>query len=94
MQSTIITLDKPGGRPMKKTNYYLPLIIREKLRGWQSTAVQTLVEEIADFMRLAQDETPNGPVASAEDGYRAIEIADAVYQSTKNNRMTALADRV
>jgi len=47
MRSTIITMKRPGTKATKKNNFYLPLIFREKFRGWQSTAIQTFVEELA-----------------------------------------------
>jgi predicted dehydrogenase len=94
MQSMVITMDKPGGAPKKRVNHYLPLIVREKLQGWQSTAVQTLIEEIADFMALAAGAAPKGPIARAEDGYRAIEIANAVYASSQTNCLSTLAESV
>ncbi len=94
MQSMIITMDKPGGRPTKKVNYYLPLIVREKLKGWQSTAIRTLTDEISDFIRLAGAASPLGPIATADDGYRAIEIANAVYSSTESECATPLEGAV
>lgn len=89
MQSTIITMDKPGGRVKRKTNYYLPLIIKEKLRGWQSTAVRTLSEELIDFMNLCSGKSA-GAIALAEDGFRSIEIAQAVYESSSSDSAVSL----
>ncbi len=89
MQSTIITMEKPGGRTKRKTNYYLPLIIEEKLRGWQSTAVRTLCEELVDFMNLCEGK-PAGCIATAEDGFRSIEIAQAVYESNASDNAVSM----
>ena len=94
MQSLIVTMDKPGGRPKKKRNFYLRQIVEEKVKGWQSTAVRTLSEEIADFISLADKKTPKGPIAGAEDGYRSIEIAMAVYKSHESNSVTPLAEKI
>jgi predicted dehydrogenase len=92
MQSTIITMEKPGGRTKRKTNYYLPLIIKEKLRGWQSTAVRTLCEELVDFTYLCNGKSA-GCIATAEEGFRSIEIAQAVYQSsTSDNAVPMIRD--
>ncbi len=93
MMSTIITLDRPGATPRKKRNFYLPLILREKFRGWQSTAAQTLAEEMTDFIALAGG-GDGGRIARAEEGFRAIEIGHAVYASSESGAPTILADRV
>lgn len=90
MRSTIITMDRPGGKATKKNNFYLPLIFREKFKGWQSTAIQTFVEEMTDFQTLAAGQKPAGHIARAEDGYRAIEIANAVYTSSDSGKMVNL----
>ncbi len=92
MQSSVITMDRPGGKARKKTNYYLPLIVREKLQGWQSTAVQTLTEEIGDFVSLVDGQQPAGQIATGVDGARAIEIANAVYASSKSHDSVELVD--
>ena len=94
MQSLIVTMDKPGGRPKKKRNFYVRQIIEEKFKGWQTTAVRTLAEEIEDFISLAENRTPNGPIARAEDGYRSIEIANAVYTSSESNKVTQLVEKI
>ena len=94
MQSMLITMDKPGGRPTRKTNYYLPLIIEEKLKGWQSTAIRTLAEEITDFMSLESGGAPAGRIARGEDGYRSIEIATAIYASSGGDRVTPMAEEI
>lgn len=90
MRSTVITMDRPGAAPRRKNNFYLSLIFREKFKGWQSTATQTFVEEMTDFMALAAGRTPAGPIARAEDGYRSIEIANAVYDSSEGGKMIEL----
>lgn len=89
MSSTIITLDKPGGRPQTKRNFYISSIFREKLKGWQSTVVQTFVEELSDFIRLANGGAA-GAIATADDGLRSIAIPNAVYQSDTENSVIAL----
>lgn len=90
MRFTLITLDKPGGKSTKQTNNYIPLIFREKFKGWQSTAIQTFVEEISDFIALAEGRRPEGPIASEDAGFRSIEIANAVYDSGASGKMVNL----
>ena len=83
-------MDRPGGARRKRRNFYLPLIFAEKFRGWQSTAVRTLVDEMTDFMALCAGHPAAGPIASAEDGFRAIEIAHAVYASAESGHRVTL----
>ncbi len=90
MMSTIVTMDRPGGARKKRRNFYLPLILREKLKGWQSTASQTLAEELTDFIALVAGRT-DGRLATAADGLRAIEIAQAVYASSQSDTAVTLA---
>lgn len=85
-----VTMDRPGGARRKRRNFYLPTIFAEKFRGWQSTAVQTLMEEMTDFITLTQGRAPAGPIASAVDGFRSIEIAQAVYRSAETGSRVAL----
>ena len=94
MRFSMVTMDKPGGAPTRKNNFYLSTIVREKLKGWQYTAVNTLAEEIADFMTLAGGQKAQGPIASAVDGYRSIEIANAVYRANESGRVEPLAATV
>lgn len=98
MMSMVITMDRPGGARRKRRNLYLPLILREKLKGWQSTAAQTLAEEITDFIALTTGQDSGGQdpgrIARAEDGFRAIEIAQAVYRSSETGTVSTLAATV
>jgi predicted dehydrogenase len=85
-----VTMDRPGGARRKRRNFYLPTIFAEKFRGWQSTAVQTLMEEMTDFITLTEGRAPAGPIASAVDGFRSIEIAQAVYRSAETGSRVTL----
>ena len=70
-------MDRPGGARRKRRNFYLRQIFAEKFKGWQTTAVQTLVEEMQDFVALTEGRGANGAIASGQDGFRAIEIAQS-----------------
>ena len=94
MQFSLITMEKPGGRPIRKRNFYLPSILREKLYGWEYTAAKTLSEEIADFISLANGQQPVGPIAHAEDGYRSIEISNSIYHATENKCSVQLTQSI
>ncbi|HAG96630.1 MAG: hypothetical protein CMK83_07710 [Pseudomonadales bacterium] len=89
MHSTIITLDKPGGHATKKRNFYIGSIFREKFKGWQSTVIQTFIEELDDFIRLTEN-GPAGAIATSDDGVRSIAIPNAVYQSDADTTIVNL----
>lgn len=94
MMSTVITMDKPGGKPVKRRNFYLSSIFREKLKGWQSTVIQTFIEEIDDFIALTNGAGKSGFIATAEDGYRVTEIANGVYDSSESCQTVAMSETV
>lgn len=94
MMSTIITMDKPGGARTVTRNFYVSSIFREKLKGWQSTVIQTFVEEFADFIALTKGQPYNGVIAQATDGYRACEIANAVYTSSETGQTITLTTNI
>ncbi|HET6566582.1 MAG TPA: Gfo/Idh/MocA family oxidoreductase [Rhodothermales bacterium] len=83
MMSMRIILDEPGGQAKRERNFYPKVILREKLKGWQSTVEQTFTQELEDFVRFTQGER-NSTIANGFSGFRTIEIANAVYQSTRS----------
>lgn len=82
MMAKIVTLDRPGGTPKVRRFFYPKSIVREKLRGWQSTVIQTFIEELEDFAAVAAGGAGSGRLATAADGIRAIQIAKGVYESS------------
>lgn len=93
MMATLITMNRPGGKRRVRRRFYPGIIVREKLKGWQSTAIESFVEEHADFTALVRGKTP-GPIARAEDGYRAVEIASAIRRSAEVGQRVDLAAQV
>jgi predicted dehydrogenase len=86
----LITQDSrvaPGGRFASCTRD----LVREKLKSWTSTALLSFEEELADFLRMINGETV--PLADGFAGFRAVEIANAVYQSTVESRAIALSPK-
>jgi predicted dehydrogenase len=84
MMATVIRLDKPGGAKSVERHFYPKTILREKVKGWQSTVIQTFVEELADFVAAARGEPQSGRLAMAPDGLRAVQIAHAAYASEQS----------
>ncbi len=89
MMSMAIYLDKPGGRPRRKYNFYPVNIFNEKVRGWQLTAAQAFQQEFTDFAGLCEGR--KGIIADGFAGFRAVEIANAVYRSTEEKQSIRLA---
>lgn len=82
MSNLLITQDAPGAPRRRTVRRYLDLIVKEKLLGWQSTTLTTFEQELADFLRrIAGGKVP---LADTLDGVRAVEIANAVYTSTRS----------
>ncbi|MCZ6766804.1 MAG: Gfo/Idh/MocA family oxidoreductase, partial [bacterium] len=88
MMSMLVSMDRPGGRRRRKYHFYPSNIIREKLRGWQSTTERTFHSEFADFLKLCKGE--KGDIADGFDGFRAVEIANAVYRCTEEKKSIRL----
>ena len=65
--------------------------MREKARGWQTTAVTTFMEEFRDFRRLVAGETSSLDIATGFDGRRVLEIAAAAYASNASGDKLALS---
>jgi predicted dehydrogenase len=91
MFAMAVTMDRPGGGRRREFHCYPEIVLREKFRGWQTTTAQAFQEEFADFVRLAQGDTSH-PLALADGfaGLRAVEIANAVYQSTVSGQPVQL----
>jgi predicted dehydrogenase len=84
MQFMKIIVGKPGGPPKKTTRYYPEAIFREKLKGWQTTTIAALQEEMDDFATLASGNTRDkGRLATGHDGVRSMEVVKAAYASGK-----------
>ena len=86
----MIRLDKPGGERKTERHFYLSNIVREKFRGWQSTVIETFIEEFNDFAKLAQGQSGSGHIATAVDGLRSIQVAHAIYASECDHRPVML----
>lgn len=89
MMSMAVYLDKPGGRGRRKYNFYPMNIVKEKVSGWQTTTVKALQEEFRDFVGLCEGR--KGIIADGFSGFRAVEIANAVYRSTEQRQAIRLS---
>jgi predicted dehydrogenase len=90
MMNTVIYMDKPGGQRRRKANSYPMIALQEKLHGWQWSIERSFRLELADFTRLAQGK--NGAIADGFSGFRAVEIANAIYCSNREKRTVQLTE--
>ena len=90
MQNLLVTQDKPGGPRRKVRKLYPEIMVREKLKSWTSTALLSFQDELADFLRMTQGEKTN--LADGVAGFRAVEIANAVYESSKTGSPVRMSD--
>ena len=90
MFNLLVTVD--GGRRKRQTKFYPEIMIREKLKSWTSTALQSFREELADFLRLTQGDRTTA-IADGFAGLRATEIAAAVYRATREGGAVRLSPR-
>ncbi|MGH7657097.1 MAG: Gfo/Idh/MocA family protein [Gemmatimonadales bacterium] len=89
MRNVLITQDRPGGPRRTTTKYYPEIMVREKLRSWTSTALLSFKDELADFLRMLEGQSV--ALADGVAGFRAVEIANAVYRSTTSGEPVTLS---
>ena len=91
MQFMKIIVGEPGGPPKKTTDYYLEAIFREKLKGWETTTIAALQEEMEEFAALASGKTSDkGRLSTGYDGLRSMEVVKAAYASGKAGNVITL----
>lgn len=75
------TTPKPGIRARRRYEVFPGFQIRERLRGWEWTIVQSFVQELRDF--TAGVRSGRSASASGRDGLRAMQLAHAVYRASR-----------
>lgn len=81
MQNLLIS-NTTKGKMRKVRKFYPEVILREKFRSWQTTALMSFKEEMADFLRLI-DGDHDVAIADGHAGLRSVEIANAVRVSSE-----------
>ena len=89
MQNLLIA-NTTKGKLRKVRKFYPEIILREKLKGWQTTALLSFQEELADFVKMIGGDY-RVPLADGHAGLRSIEVSEAVRLSsrTRPTRRTA-----
>ena len=80
MYNLLITHDKPGAPRRREVKRYPEIMVREKLKGWQTTSYLSFVEELAGFLEMVAGRPSQ--LADGLSGLRAVEIAHGVYRSS------------
>ncbi|HEX7477004.1 MAG TPA: Gfo/Idh/MocA family oxidoreductase [Polyangiales bacterium] len=89
MFNLLVTHDKPGGPRKRQVKLYPEIVLREKLKGWQTTTQFTFEGELADFLRMIEGQPVD--LADAWSGVRSVEIAEATYASSKQGTVQHLS---
>jgi predicted dehydrogenase len=99
MFSMAVYMDEPGAPRRRKFNFYPGHILQEKFFGWQLTTEQSFREEFSDFVRLCsgksapKDQSAQSlRIADGFAGFRAVEIANAVYHSSESRKTVRLRE--
>jgi predicted dehydrogenase len=82
MTNLLVIRDTAGSKRTRRVFLHPWINVREKIAGWQTTAERAFAEEFDDFIRLVSGQE-NGRIADGVAGLRAVQIAHAVYQSSK-----------
>jgi predicted dehydrogenase len=88
MQNVLMTREGTG--PFKTVRRFYPeIMIRERLKTWQSTALLSFSEELRDFRRMVGGDF-SVPLADGYAGLRSLELAAAVRESTHTSQLVKL----
>jgi len=80
MMNLTVTSDKPGGRRTRRLNLHPRITLREKFRGWETTATIAFAEELSDFLALIAGSPSR--IADGSAGLAAVAVAHASYESS------------
>jgi predicted dehydrogenase len=91
MFNLLIEQEKPGAPRKKTVKRYFDIALREKLKGWETTTLLSFQAELAEFHKKLAGQ----PSLAADiwDGVQAVEIAEAVYESTRSGQAVRLPGR-
>ncbi len=88
MENLLIT-NTTKGKLRKVRKFYPEIILREKLKGWQTTALLSFQEELADFVKMIGGDY-RVPLADGHAGLRSIEVSEAVRSSSRTGQPVEL----
>lgn len=88
MFNLVVSRDEKSGRTHRDLNLHAWVNIREKLFGWETTARRAFADELDDLLKQLDGQPSSN--ASGLDGLRAVEVAHAVYASSRDDRVVLI----
>ena len=79
------------GELRKVRKLYPDIILREKLKGWKTTALLSFQEELADFLKMVAGDY-RVALADGHAGLRSVEVSDAVRTSSRSGQPVELSN--
>jgi len=86
--SNLLVTRGQNGQLRKTRRVYPSIMVREKLRSWESTALASFEDELEQFLCMIDGSPAN--CADGVAGLRAIEIARAVQESTESGQVVTM----
>lgn len=89
MRNVLITHEEPGSARRVTRKLYPEVVLREKLRSWESTTQISFAGELQDFI----DRIGGGMAgwsADGHDGLRSVEVAEAIRESSATRQVVSL----
>ncbi len=90
MTNLIVSTDQARASRTRQLRLYPWINLREKLRGWQTTAENAFLDELTDFLRLIGGQATR--IADGRDGLRAVAVAHAAYESSATGLTVRVPD--
>jgi len=79
------------GELRKVRKLYPDIILREKLKGWKTTALLSFQEELDDFLKMVAGDY-RVALADGHAGLRSVEVSDAVRTSSRSGQPVELSN--
>lgn len=86
MRSRVTIIDEKGTSLRNERRFFPVDIFREKFFGWQSTVVDTFINELRDFSARVHGQTGKYIAARGQDGLKACLIANKAYESSESGQ--------
>lgn len=81
---------EPGIRAKRHYEIFPAFQIQERLRSWRWTIIEAFLAEMKDAADWINGGAQPSSTASGRDGLRAMQMANAVYRSSREGRVIAL----
>jgi len=87
--SNLLIANTTKGKKFKVRKLYPEIILREKFRSWQTTALLSFQEELNGFLKMIGGDY-DVALADGHAGLRSVEVSEAVRQSSKTGQAVEL----